>query len=215
MISRRSSLVLLAAGAAGVALAGGIAVLSTRHAVAQVVPGQDAPAFTLNELGGKPVNLADFRGRFVVLEWNNPACPFVVKHYGSGNMQGLQKRTTGDGIVWLTINSTAAGHSEFLKPAELSAWLRQQGAAPSFAMLDPDGRVGRAYGARTTPHMYVIDPQGRLVYAGAIDDKRSTNPADVKTAKNHVVAALAEARAGKPVSVPSTSPYGCSVKYSD
>jgi peroxiredoxin len=213
MISRRTLSLLLAASA--VAVAGGVtAVFTSSEVHAQAVPGQPAPAFTLTELGGKPVNLSDFRGKFVVLEWNNPACPFVMKHYGSGNMQNLQKRATGDGVVWLTINSTAADHSEFLKPNELDAWLKQQGAAPSFAMLDPDGKVGRAYGARTTPHMYIVDPQGKLVYVGAIDDKRSTNQADVKTATNHVVAALAEARAGKPVSVPSTSPYGCSVKYS-
>lgn len=215
MISRRSLSVLLAASAAVAAVSTAVfTAFFTGGAMAQVAPGQAAPEFTLTELGGKPVNLADFRGKFVVLEWNNPACPFVMKHYGSGNMQGLQKRATGDGIVWLTINSTATSHSEFLKPGELNTWLKQQGAAPSFAMLDPDGKVGRAYGARTTPHMYIIDPQGKLVYAGAIDDKRSTNVADVKTATNHVVTALAEVRAGKPVTVPTTSPYGCSIKYS-
>lgn len=215
MISRRSFQVLLAASAAAVAGVGGFAVLSSRDAVASVVPGQDAPAFTLSELGGKPVSLSDFRGKYVVLEWNNPACPFVMKHYGSGNMQGLQKRATGDGVVWLTINSTAMSHSEFLKPNELDTWLKRQNAAPSFAMLDPDGKVGRAYGARTTPHMYIIDPQGKLVYAGAIDDKRSTNQADVKTATNYVTSALSEVRAGKRVTVATSTPYGCSIKYGD
>lgn len=181
------------------------------HAAA--LPGAPAPAFALIDVNGKRVSLDDFRGRYVVLEWNNPACPFVRKHYGSGNMQALQKRFTADGVVWLAINSTAAGHPEYLKPEQQAAWIRQQGAAPTAALLDADGKVGRAYGARTTPHMYVIDPNGRLQYAGAIDDKRSTDPADVKTANNFVRQALTELRAGKPVSVASTPPYGCSVKY--
>lgn len=212
---RRKFIVLSVTAAALTLAAVSVATLVPGDAAAKAMPGQPAPAFTLPDLSGKPVNLADFRGKFVVLEWNNPACPFVMKHYGSGNMQGLQKRYTSEGVVWLTINSTAATHPEFLKPDQLASWLKQQNASPSFAMLDPDGKVGRAYGARTTPHMYVIDPQGTLVYAGAIDDKRSTNVADVKTAKNHVVAALAEARAGKPVSTPSTTAYGCSIKYDD
>lgn len=177
------------------------------------LPGQPAPAFSMTDVTGKPVHLADFRGRYVVLEWNNPSCPFVQKHYSSGNMQALQKRFTGDGVVWLTINSTAGSHSEYLKPEQQSAWLKQQGAAPSTALLDADGTVGRAYGAKTTPHIFVIDPAGKLQYAGAIDDKRSANPADVKTANNYVVQAVGELRGGKVVSVPSTPPYGCSVKY--
>jgi peroxiredoxin len=184
-------------------------------AQAQALPGQPAPAFDLVDVGGKRVQLSDFRGRFVVLEWNNPACPFVQKHYDSGNMQSLQKRFTADNVAWLTINSTAMSHPEYLKPGELAAWMKQRAGMPTAVMLDPDGKVGRAYGARTTPHMYVIDPQGGLVYAGAIDDRRSTNPADVKTAKNYVVAALADARAGKPVGIGHTQAYGCSVKYAD
>jgi peroxiredoxin len=180
---------------------------------AQAVPGQPAPAFELTDVNGRRVQLSGLRGKFVVLEWNNPSCPFVRKHYDSGNMQALQKRYTQKNVVWLTINSTAPTHDEYRKPAELATWIKQQSAVPSAAMLDPDGRVGRAYGARTTPHMYVIDPQGVVAYAGAIDDKRSTNPADTKSAHNYVAGALDEALAGKPIRTPSTTAYGCSVKY--
>jgi cytochrome oxidase Cu insertion factor (SCO1/SenC/PrrC family) len=182
-------------------------------AFAQAAAGKPAPAFTLTDLDGRQVSLADLRGKFVVLEWINPACPFVMKHYGSGNMQALQKRFTGEGVQWVVINSTAASHPEYLKPAEQKAWLQKQGAAATIAALDADGTIGRAYAARVTPHMYVIDPQGLLVYAGAIDDKRSTDPADVKTANNYILQAFAELRAGKPVSSPSTLAYGCTIKY--
>ena len=149
----------------------------------------------------------------MVLEWTNPSCPFVQKHYGSGNMQSLQKRFTAEGVQWIVINSTNASHPEYLKPADQKAWLQKQGAAATIAALDADGAVGRAYAAKVTPHMYVIDPQGVLVYAGAIDDKRSANPADVKTANNYVVQAFAELRAGKPLAAPSTNAYGCTIKY--
>ncbi|MCU0940286.1 MAG: thioredoxin family protein [Burkholderiaceae bacterium] len=192
--------------------AAAIACLAT-GVQAQPVPGQPAPAFTLTAIDGKPVSLSDFRGRYVVLEWNNPHCPFVVKHYGSGNMQSLQKRFSADNVAWLTINSTNANHGEFMAPAALGTWMKEQGGSPTAVMLDADGKVGRAYGARTTPHMYVIDPKGTLVYAGAIDDKRSANAADVKTAQNYVVQAMAELKAGKPVSAASTAAYGCSIKY--
>jgi hypothetical protein len=137
----------------------------------------------------------------------------VLKHYGSGNMQSLQKRFTADNVAWLTINSTNANHGEYMAPAALGKWIKDQGASPTAVMLDADGKVGRAYGARTTPHMYVIDPKGTLVYAGAIDDKRSANAADVKTAHNYVIQALTELKAGKPVSAASTTAYGCSIKY--
>lgn len=182
---------------------------------AQAVPGQPAPGFTLNDLFGERVNLGDFRGRWVVLEWNNPNCPFVMKHYTSGNMQSLQKRYTGEDVAWFTINSTAPGHSDHMTNDVKAGWIREQRAVPTAVLVDASGQVGRAYNARTTPQMYVIDPQGKLVYAGAIDDKRSANPADIKTATNYVVQALAEARGGKSVSVASTQPYGCSVKYAD
>ena len=175
--------------------------------------GQPAPAFELRDTQGKAVRLSDFKGRHVVLEWTNPGCPFVVKHYGSQNMQALQKEAAAKDVVWLSVSSTAPGHADYLAPAALTAQYRGWGAAPAALLMDDAGQVGRAYGARTTPHLYVIDAQGVLVYAGGIDDKRSTNPADVKTAKNFVRAALAESLAGKPVSTPSAAPYGCSIKY--
>lgn len=208
MMQRPSAMTLLRRLAVGICIG-----LLAAGVQAQPTPGQPAPSFALTSVDGRAVNLADFRGRYVVLEWNNPHCPFVVKHYGSGNMQALQKRFTAENVAWLTINSTNAGHSEYMAPAALAGWMKEQGGAPTAVMLDTDGKVGRAYGARTTPHMYVIDPNGRLVYAGAIDDKRSANAADVKTANNFVVQALTEARAGKPVSVASTTAYGCSIKY--
>ncbi len=182
-------------------------------ALAAPTPGQPAPDFTLSDLSGKAVKLSDLKGKFVVLEWVNPDCPYVQKHYNSANMPGLQKEFGGKQVTWLTINSTREGHSEFKSPQEMGAWMKQVGGAPAATLLDRDSKVGRLYGAVTTPHMYVIDPKGTLVYAGAIDDKRSTNPADVKTAKNYVRAALGETMAGKPVSTASTSPYGCTVKY--
>jgi peroxiredoxin len=181
--------------------------------LAAPVPGQPAPAFRGVDVNGKPVSLADFRGKTVVLEWNNPNCPFVQKHYTSGNMQSLQQKNTAAGVVWLAVNSTAESHSDYLAPAKLAAWFGEQKAAPTAIVMDPKGEIGRAYGAKVTPHMYVIDAKGTLVYAGAIDDKRSANPADIKTSTNHVAAALGEVAAGKAVSTPTTTAYGCTIKY--
>jgi peroxiredoxin len=175
--------------------------------------GQPAPDFTLSDLSGKPVKLSDLKGKFVVLEWVNPECPYVQKHYDSANMQTLQKEFGAKQVAWLAINSTREGHAEFKSPQQMAGWMTQKGGAPAATLLDRDSKVGRLYGAVTTPHMYVIDPKGTLVYVGAIDDKRSTNPADVKTAKNYVRVALGESMAGKAVSTASTSPYGCTVKY--
>jgi peroxiredoxin len=175
--------------------------------------GQPAPAFTATNTAGKAVSLADFKGKHVVLEWVNPGCPYVVKHYGAGNMQATQKDATAKGVVWLTINSTAPEHRDYQAPAALAGWMQQQKAAATHTLMDADGKVGRAFGARTTPHMYVIDPKGMVVYAGAIDNKPTANPADIPSATNHVKAALAESLAGKPVSVAQTRAYGCSVKY--
>ncbi|MGZ5079559.1 MAG: redoxin domain-containing protein [Usitatibacter sp.] len=180
--------------------------------LASAVPGQSAPAFTVNDLSGKSVNLADYKGRTVVLEWHNFGCPFVQKHYRSGNMQSLQKKYAND-VVWLAVNSTHRSSSDYSEPAELAKQLNDFDAAQAKYLVDEPGGVGMAYGAKTTPHMYIIDPAGKVVYNGAIDDKRSTRLEDVKTAKNYVVAVLEEMKAGKPVSTPSTTPYGCSVKY--
>jgi peroxiredoxin len=182
-------------------------------AAAQALPGQPAPAFKLADVNGRSVALSDLRGRYVVLEWNNPNCPFVRKHYTGGNMQALQARYGADKVAWLLVNSTAPGSEDYMDAKKLAAWLAEQKAQPSALLLDPKGEVGRAYAAKVTPQMVVIDPQGTVIYNGAIDDKRSSNPADVAGARNHVAAALDEARAGKPVSVASTTPYGCTVKY--
>ena len=188
-----------------VALAAGVAMATGA--------GAPAPDFTVSDTAGKPVRLADFKGKFVVLEWTNPECPFVRKHYDSQNMQGLQKEFGARDVVWLSINSTNKSSSEFKTPVEMDAWIKAQGAAPKAALIDASSATGRAYAARTTPHMFVVDPAGKVVYAGAIDDKRSANPADTKSANNYVRAALNESLAGKPVTVASTQPYGCSVKY--
>lgn len=197
-------------------LATGAAMLATLglagHATAATV-GAAAPDFELKDATGKRVRLADFKGRHVVLEWTNPGCPFVMKHYGSQNMQGLQKEYTAKNVVWLSISSTAKSHPDYLEPAALNARYKEWGSAPSAMLMDDTGSVGKAYAARTTPHMFVIAPDGRLVYAGGIDDRRSANPADVKDAKNHVRAALGESMAGKAISTSTATPYGCSVKY--
>ena len=182
-------------------------------AEASVTVGQQAPAFTENDTSGRPVSLADFKGRHVVLEWTNPECPFVNKHYGSGNMQALQKELAAKEVVWLTLNSTREGHSEYYPPSRMGQWMQGKGAAPRVTLIDGDSSTARLYAAKTTPHMFVIDPQGKVVYAGAIDDTPSANPADVKAARNYVRAALDESLAGKPVSTASTRPYGCSLKY--
>ncbi|MFT3818864.1 MAG: thioredoxin family protein [Rubrivivax sp.] len=181
--------------------------------LAAAVVGQPAPAFTATDVNGKTVSLADFKGRHVVLEWVNPGCPYVQKHYGAANMQATQKAATDQGVVWLSVNTVAREHVDYKPPAELAAWMKNQKAAATATLMDSEGTIGRAYGARTTPHLYVINPAGTLVYVGAIDSKPTANPADITSATNHVKAALAETLAGKPVSVSSTRPYGCSVKY--
>jgi hypothetical protein len=149
----------------------------------------------------------------VVLEWHNPACPFVMKHYDSNNMQSLQNKYDARDTVWLTINSTNPTHQDYMSSDKLKGYIAEKKGAPDSYMTDADGKVGLMYGAKTTPHMYIINPAGMLVYAGAIDDKRGTNTADIKTAKNFVVAALEESKSNKPVSVATSTPYGCSVKY--
>jgi AhpC/TSA family len=189
--------------------------LASSAALANATVGQAAPAFTVTDTSGKAVSLADFKGKTVVLEWVNPGCPYVRKHYDSANMQTTQKSATGKGVVWLAVNSTAQGHGDYKKPADMATWMQSQKAAATSTLMDSDGKVGKAYGARTTPHMYIVDAKGTLVYAGGIDDKPTANPADTKTATNYVNAALADIAAGKPIANASTRPYGCSVKYAD
>ena len=189
------------------------ASLSLPSAEAAAVVGQAAPEFSVSDTTGATHSLSAYKGKFVVLEWVNFECPFVGKHYGSGHMQKLQKDFTGKGVVWLSINSSATGKQGYYASDKVSALVKQKGAAPSAYLLDTAGSVGRAYGARTTPHMFIIDPKGTLIYAGGIDDTPSTDQADIATAKNFVSKALDEALAGKPVTITTSQAYGCSVKY--
>jgi peroxiredoxin len=179
----------------------------------EVKVGSAAPAFTLKDTSGKEHSLADFRGKYVVLEWFNEGCPFVQKHYKSGNMQKLQKEYTGKDVVWLSINSSAEGEQGHVTPESAPKTVKEWNMDNTKILLDHDGKVGRMYGARTTPHMYVIDPEGKLIYQGAIDSKPTANPADINGAENYVKVALDNSMAGKPVENSSTKPYGCSVKY--
>ncbi|NDZ13000.1 thioredoxin family protein [Variovorax sp. WS11] len=197
--------------AAAVAL--GATFLMGSHAAAAPAVGQRAPDFVAVDTAGKQHRLSDFAGKFVVLEWTNPGCPFVRKHYGSGNMPATQKAATEKGVVWLSVNSTERAAGDYLKPAALDAWMKEQAAAPTAVLMDEDGVIGRAYAARTTPHLYIIDPKGVLVYAGGIDSIASSRTEDIKTATNYVNQALGEAFGGKPISAATTKPYGCSIKY--
>lgn len=197
---------------AAVCLSMGLALLAPA-ASANVAAGQAAPDFTLTDIQGKPQKLSAFRGKYVVLEWFNSECPFVQKHYESGNMQSLQKRYGDKGVVWLTVNSTHPQSSNYRDPAKSREIARDWKINAAALVLDPDGKVGQAYGARTTPQMWVIDPAGKVIFAGGIDDKATFRAADVKDAKNFVAAALDESMAGRGVSTPAATPYGCSVKY--
>ena len=174
--------------------------------------GQNAPDFTLIDTAGKPVSLASFKGKPVVLEWTNPGCPFVRKHY-NGNMQALQKEFTGKGVVWLAINSTSDSSRDHLSPQQLARWKADKGAAATAILMDEDGKVGQAYAARVTPHMYIVNAQGALVYAGAIDSIPSAREADIAKATNHVRQGLAERLARKSITTPTRQSDGCSVKY--
>ena len=187
------------------------AVLTT--AVAR--SGEPAPGFAAADIAGKTIRLGDYAGRTVVLEWTNHGCPFVGKHYNSGNMQALQQKYTTAGVVWLTIASSAPGEEGYVTPVEAEADLARWHATPTDFLLDSDGVVGRLYDARATPHMVVIDRAGRIVYMGAIDDTPSTRLADIKTAHNYVAAALDAVAAGRPIAIASTRAYGCSIKYKE
>ena len=175
--------------------------------------GSAAPDFALTDAKGKKHSLADYKGKYVVLEWFNPECPFVKKHYGGGDMQKLQETYAGKGVVWLTVDSSAPGTEGHLSPEQaektLSSWKMNQ----TTLLLDPDGTAGRAYNAKNTPQMFVISPEGKLLYMGAIDSKATPNPADIAGATNYVKVALDESLSGKAVSNPTTKAYGCSVKY--
>ncbi len=195
------------------ALAIGFA-LSAIPATAEVVPGKPAPEFTARDTAGKEVKLSDLRGKTVVLEWTNHLCPYTVKHYVTGNMQALQKDATKDGVVWLTVASSAPGTQGHVNALEAEKLTADRNAAPANVLLDPEGTVGRLYEAKTTPHMFVIDKDGKLAYMGAIDDRPTANQADVKGARNYVREALTAVKAGEAVKTSSTRPYGCTVKYS-
>lgn len=199
--------------AAAVACLAALAVAAAPAAALAAKVGEPAPAFTATDSNGKQVSLAQFKGKYVVLEWHNQGCPFVVKHYGSGNLPKLQKEWTAKGVVWLAIISSAPGKQGFVDGKGANRDMQAHSAAPTATLLDPKGEVGRLYGAKTTPHMFVIGPQGQLIYNGAIDDKSSADPADIPGARNYVAQALTEAMSGRPVSQPTTPPYGCSVKY--
>jgi hypothetical protein len=175
--------------------------------------GAPAPDFTGTDSNGRSVSLHGLRGQVVVLEWSNHECPFVGKHYRSGNMQALQKDATGHGAAWLTILSSAPGTQGSVTAAQANELTRSRGAAPTAVVLDPAGTIGRTYGARTTPHMFVIDKTGTLVYMGGIDDRPTTDVADIAGARNYVRLALTALADGTPVQDPITRPYGCSVKY--
>lgn len=188
-------------------------VLLLTSSVYAVRVGESAPDFQATDSNGKVHNLTQYRGKFVVLEWHNNGCPYTRKHYESGNMQRLQREWIGKGIVWFTIISSAPGQQGYVTAQQENDYLKKMKASPSAALLDPEGNVGRLYSAKTTPHMFIITPEGVLLYDGAIDDKATTEQADIPSAKNYVSQALGEAMANKPVSIPTSRPYGCSVKY--
>ena len=188
-------------------------LLSTTCAFAAPEIGSPAPQFTVTDTNGNEVSTADLVGKTVVLEWTNHGCPYVKKHYKSGNMQALQNEANNEEVVWLSIISSAEGKQGSVSAEEANKLTTDRNAAPSHVVLDQEGTIGRAYDARTTPHMYIIDAEGKLAYMGGIDDKPTADPADIKDAQNYVRTALSEIKNGQAVSTPSSRPYGCSVKY--
>lgn len=190
-----------------------VSVLAAFGTAQAATVGQPAPDFTLKDASGKTVKLSDFKGKHVVLEWTNPGCPFVQKHYNSGNMPATQKDAMGKGVVWLAINSTEKASGDYLEPAKLVAWKQERKSSPSAVLMDEEGTVGKAYGARTTPHMYIVNPQGQLIYAGGIDSIPSSRADDIAKATNYVKQGVSEALAGKQLTASTTRPYGCSIKY--
>jgi peroxiredoxin len=194
---------------------GALVILAAPLLISAAKVGEAAPDFTAAASNGKTFHLADYRGKFVVLEWHNNGCPYVGKHYKSGNMQRLQKQWTARGVVWFTIISSAPGKQGYVTATEENDYLAKMQAAPTAALLDPTGEIGHHYGAKTSPQMVVINPQGVVIYDGAIDDRPTTDLSDVEGATNYVNLALEQAMAGKPVETAATRPYGCSVKYPD
>jgi peroxiredoxin len=189
------------------------AILALSLAASAAHVGDPAPDFTATDSNGQTHKLSEYRGRFVVLEWTNNGCPYTRKHYTSGNMQNLQKQWTAKGVVWLTVLSSAPGHQGYMTASAENSYIQQVHASPTAALLDTSGSLGHEYEAKTTPDVYVIDPSGKLIYAGAIDDHPTTDPSDIPLSKNYVSLALTEAMSGQPVAVAYTRPYGCSVKY--
>jgi peroxiredoxin len=177
--------------------------------------GSPAPDFTATDSRGQTQSLSRYRGKYVVLEWHNQGCPYTRKHYVSGNMQNLQKEWTAKGVVWFTVISSSPGQQGYVTPPQENAYLAQMHAAPTAVLMDSEGKVGRLYNAKTTPQMFVINPEGNVIYAGAIDDKPTPDPEDIRGADNYVTDALTAAMAGKPVGTPYTRSYGCSIKYRD
>jgi peroxiredoxin len=191
----------------------GCFVSTAAFAVESPAVGSAAPDFSLTDAKGKTHSVSEYKGKYVVLEWFNPECPFVKKHYGPGNMQKLQEEYTSKGVVWLSIDSSAPGTEGNLTPEQAQKKMADWKTHQTALLLDPEGKAGRAYGAKNTPHMFIINPEGKIVYEGAIDNKATPNPADISSSTNYVKVALDESMAGKPVSNPNTKPYGCSVKY--
>ena len=175
--------------------------------------GTNAPDFSVTDSKGKTQSISQYKGKYVVLEWFNPECPFVKKHYGGGNMQKLQEEFTGKGVVWLSVDSSAPGKEGHLTAEQANQKMTEWKTKQTALLLDPDGKAGQTYGAKNTPHMFIINPEGKVIYEGAIDSKASANPADITSATNYVKVALEESLGGKPVSTANTKPYGCSVKY--
>lgn len=191
-----------------------VSLISTALFAADSPPvGSNAPDFSVTDSKNRPQSISQYKGKTVVLEWFNPECPFVKKHYGSGNMQKLQEEFTGKGIVWLTIDSSAPGLQGHLTAEQANAKIAELKTKQTALLLDPEGKAGRTYGAKNTPHMFVINPEGKIIYEGAIDSKATSEPADIASSTNYVKAALDESLGGKPVSTATTKPYGCSVKY--
>jgi peroxiredoxin len=212
-LSRRDFIIRTGAAAVLIGAVDGVARARPADAAAAKV-GEPAPAFTSTNTSGAAVSLADYKGKLVILEWTNHDCPYVRKHYDTGNMQSLQREATGAGVVWLTIISSAPGEQGYVKPAQADELTAGRKAAPTAVLLDPKGEVGKMYGATNTPHMYIVDKTGTLVYAGAIDDKPTSRRGDVQGANNYVRVALQSVAAGQPVKTPVTQAYGCTVKYS-